>query len=275
MNNDKSTKSTMKIVDMIQESKYMKIFYEKFLKPFSNHVSSYRLFDNKDHVKYILRGLSAIIAIVSISTLSYFMISLMFAYAYLKCIVWLIDEYTPEKKLSKSDEVLEYMVVPITIFLISYPLQIIYVPFFGMIIREMTMMLGLTCITNHNYRQRFCIFIRDRLTSRQNNTSGVFVKECGELYKFLQTIIHCIDCVCTSTFNITHNPGYMIEKICNSVDLPDIIVSLSTPVTLDEIVQRDIKIQIQQLNTKNLDELDEHSLDLNNDQLRLSDVFDE
>ena len=209
---------------------YVNILYDII----SKYISSNGIFDNKNNMKYVFFCISAIFAYVLASALYY----LIFAYACLKCMIWLLDEYTPEKTMTPADEVLEYMVVPITIVLVTYPLQFTPVSLFSPIVNVLSIMTGLTCTTNRVYRQKLCIFLRDLFTSRHKNSEGVTIKGTdGGFYNFLQVTLHCIESICIGTINITYNPRYMVNKICSAKDLKDIILLLMVPVSADDLAK--------------------------------------
>lgn len=273
----KRARQTPKLINMIQESSYMNMIYENVAHRLRGQTNRVGFLNKKENIKYETIGISVLFAILLISTLSFFMFSMMFTLACLKCMLWLLEEYNPEKKESKqSEEALEYMIIPIFVVLLSYPFHFAPMPMLSLGVHVLSVMLGLACITDREYRRKFCVFVRNLLISKHSkDKNGAFIKGSeGEFHRLLQILMHLIECICVSTFNLTHNPGYMIEKINDAIDLTDAMMSLTTQVTQNEIMQRELKRSRQVNNTDILHKKEEDS-DINSTSSDImSDEFD-
>jgi hypothetical protein len=117
------------------------------------------------------------------------------------------------------NDVLEYYVVPMSIVLFLYPLGYLPLPFISTIVYIVSIAIGFASMTNKMYRQSICLFVRDLFTNKESRKDGKYIPgHEGEFHRFLQTLCHLIECVHSSSFNITHNPRSLLENL-NSTNI--------------------------------------------------------
>lgn len=183
---------------------------------------------DKKNIKYFTIAICLLFATSLIGILSYFLFYIMFAFSSLKCILWLFESYEPSKQQIKKDtkyiseqspaNILEYYVVPIFIILVMYPISYLPLPFVPLIVYTISIVLCVLCMTNNLYRQRFCVFVRDVFTNRDENGKYIPGSE-GGIHKLLQTICHMIECININTFNLTYNTKLMYNKLNDATSI--------------------------------------------------------
>lgn len=184
---------------------------------------------DKNNIKYFAIGLCLLFATSLIGILSYFLFYVMFLFSSLKCILWLFENYEPDKQrinrnatkyISEQSpaNILEYYVVPIFIILVMYPISYMPIPFVPLLVYVSSIILCVLCMTNNLYRQRFCVFVRDIFTNRDENGKYIIGSE-GIVHKFLQTICHMIECMNINTFNLTYNTKLIYNKLNDATSI--------------------------------------------------------
>ena len=213
------------IIKLMKDSIILNIIYRYYLKIVSGKAGEIDFFKNKTNIKYITFGICILLASSFIGFVSYFLFYIMFFFSSLKCVLWMLEHYVPEKTIKNidnktyvSDEspinVIELYFIPIFIFLIMHPVAYIPIPFLSFIVYSSSVILGLATMTNKTYRQKFCVFIRDLFISTGSRDSeGKYIPgNEGELHKLLQTICCSIESIFINTFHIADNLKNTLNK---------------------------------------------------------------
>jgi hypothetical protein len=252
-----NTETIPQLFKMMQNSAFMGFFYQYIIKIIGDKMSNVEFFKNKSNIKYITIAVFLMFATSLVGMLSYFLFYVLFFFSSLKCILWLFEAYIPDTNSDESTldvtehyvsesspvDVLEYYIVPIFIVLVLYPLAYIPIPFVPFMVYGTSVLLSLACMANKSYRQRFCIFIRDLFTNKNNrDENGKYIPgHEGEFHKFLQTICYSIECINTSTFNITHNPRSVYNSLDNANNISQAFSAITSGVNmLSQTVDRSV-----------------------------------
>ena len=217
------------LINLIQESKLLNFVHENFTKRVMTLITKSEILENKSNVKFISIGLGLLMASIMMGILSYYLFYVLFFFSTLKCILWLFECYNPERDSvnkqvnghyiieESASDVLEYYVVPIFILLVVYPVAYIPIPILPYFAYACSIMLGIASLSNKLYRRKICLFVRDMFVNKECWKDGVYVSgHEGEVHKFLQALCYAIECINLSSYNITHNPRSVYDKIEHS-----------------------------------------------------------
>ena len=201
------------IIKLMKQSFILNLIYEYMIKIILNKTNNMTII--KKNIKIVMFVLCLFMLSGFIGFMNYYLTSLLFAYASLKCILWLFDTYNDKIQSAEDSAVtiLEYFIVPIITSLISFILLFNPFSILTLIVNIFNIFFGIVFITHKGYRQRLCIFIKNLVINKKTNLPE------GELYKFLQTLCILIENFNRIMFNCLHNVNSTYIKLGFSTDI--------------------------------------------------------
>jgi hypothetical protein len=205
--------NSAQIIKLMKQSFILNLVYEYIIKKILNKTNNMIIL--KKNIKIVIFVLCLFMLSGFIGLMNYYLTSLLFAYASLKCVLWFFDNYNDRTRSVEDSaiSVLEYFIVPIITSLISFILLFNPFSILTLIGNIFNIVFGIIFITHKGYRQQLCIFIKNFIINKEFNVPE------GELYKFLQTLCLLIENFYRMIFNCLHNFSSTYNKLVFSTDI--------------------------------------------------------